>query len=149
MDFNITQSTYNKLLLEGINLFFKNKGGIYDKPNNVSVVGFRNVKVLKEEIIPFFSKYPLLGIKSYELERWIKLVNIYYYKRHIGKNISSKDYILDFALVIKDLNIRRNNKNKLIRIDIIIDWLKKLKGFPTLEDKLNLISLIKTTLTNV
>jgi hypothetical protein len=69
LDFNITQSTNDKMLLEGINLFFKDKGGVYNKPNNVSVVAFRNVKVLKEEIIPFFSKYPLIGMKSYELER--------------------------------------------------------------------------------
>ena len=42
-----------------------------------------------------------------------------------------------------------NNKNKLIRIDIIIDWLKELNGFPTLEDKLNLINLVKGTLINI
>jgi hypothetical protein len=34
--------------LEAINSYFNNKGGVYDKPNNVSVVAFRNVKVLKE-----------------------------------------------------------------------------------------------------
>jgi LAGLIDADG endonuclease len=149
LDFNITQSTNDKMLLEGINLFFNNKGDVYNKSNNVSVIAFRNVKVLKEKIIPFFSKYPLIGMKSYELERWIKLVDIYYYKRHTGKKLSSRDYMLDFAQIIKDLNIRRNNKNKLLRINIIIDWLRKLKDFPTLEDKLNLMNLIKVTLTNV
>ena len=91
LDFNITQSTNDKLLLEGINFFFNNKGGVYNKPNNVSVVAFRNVKVLKEEIIPFFNKYPLVGIKSYELERWIKLIDIYYNKKHVGKNINTKN----------------------------------------------------------
>jgi hypothetical protein len=55
--------------LEAINFYFDNKGGVYNKPNNVSVVAFRNVKVLKEIIIPFFYEYPLVGIKSYELER--------------------------------------------------------------------------------
>jgi hypothetical protein len=54
LDFNITQSSEDKILLEAINFYFKNKGGVYDKPNNVSVVAFRNVKVLKEVIIPFF-----------------------------------------------------------------------------------------------
>jgi len=57
--------------------------------------------------------------------------------------------MLNFAKIIKDLNVRRNNKNKLIRIDIIIDWLTKLKDFPTLEDKLNLINLIKVPLISV
>ena len=143
--FNITQSTDDKLLLEGINLFFNKKGGVYDKPNNVSVVAFRNVKVLKEEIIPIFSKYPLIGVINYELERWIKLVDIYYYKRHIGKVFSNRNDMLDFAQWVRDLNIRRNNKNKLRRIDIIIDWLKNLESFPSLEDKLNVFNLIKKT----
>jgi hypothetical protein len=126
LDFNITQSTNDRILLEAINFYFKNKGGVYNKPNNVSVVAFRNVKVLKEVIIPFFYKYPLVGTKSYELERWIKLVDIYYNKKHIGKNFSNKSYILDFAVISRELNIRRDNKNKLKRIDIIIDWLKNL-----------------------
>lgn len=143
LDFNITQSTNDKILLEAINFYFGNKGGIYNKPNNVSVVAFRNVKVLKEVIIPFFYKYPLVGIKSYELERWIKLIDIYYNKKHIGKNISTKNYILEFAKISKELNIRRVNKNKLHRIDIIIDWLINLESFPSKDEKLNLIRLIK------
>jgi len=69
LDFNITQSTDDRLLLEGINLFFNNRGGVYNKPNNVSVVAFINVKALKEDIIPFFNKYPFIGMKSFELER--------------------------------------------------------------------------------
>jgi LAGLIDADG endonuclease len=69
LDFNITQSTDDIFLLEAINSYFLNKGGIYNKPNNVSVVAFRRVKTLKEIIIPFFIKYPLVGIKSKELEK--------------------------------------------------------------------------------
>lgn len=144
LDFNITQSTNDKILLEAINLYFDNKGGVYSKSNNVSVVAFRNVKVLKEVIVPFFCKYPLVGIKSYELERWIKLIDIYYNKKHVGIDISTKNYILEFAKICKELNIRRVNKNKLDRINIIIDWLKNLYSFPSKDEKLNLIKLIKT-----
>lgn len=144
LDFNITQSTNDKILLEAINLYFGNKGGVYSKPNNVSVVAFRNVKVLKEVIVPFFYKYPLVGIKSYELERWIKLIDIYYNKKHVGIDISTKNYILEFAKICKELNIRRVNKNKLDRINIIIDWLKNLDSFPSKDEKFNLIKLIKT-----
>jgi len=149
LDFNITQSTDDRLLLEGINLFFRNRGGVYNKPNNVSVVALRNVRVLKEDIIPFFNNYPLIGMKNFELERWIKLVDIYYHKRHIGDISESKNSMLEFALIIKNLNIKRNNKNKLRRIDIIIDWLKTLKAFPSIEDKLNLMNLIKVSLKDI
>lgn len=149
LDFNITQSTNDKILLETINLYFNNKGGVYNKPNNVSVVAFRNVKVLKEIIIPFFYTYPLVGIKSYELERWIKLVDILYNKKHLGKNFSNKNNILNFAKISKELNVKRINKNKAKRIDIIIGWLNNLESFPSMEDKLNLIKLIENDSNNL
>jgi hypothetical protein len=69
LDFNITQSTDDLLLLNAINKYFGSKGGIYNKPNNVSVVAFRNVKVLNDIIVPFFLKYPLVGLKSYEFKK--------------------------------------------------------------------------------
>jgi len=143
LDFNITQNTEDILVLKAINLFFNKTGGVYSKPNNVSVVAFINVKVLKEVIIPFYIKYPLLGSKSYEFERWVKLVDIYYNKKHIGKKTFDKNYILEFSYICKNLNSKRLNVNKQKRMDIIIDWLVKLKNFPTMEDKLNLIKLIK------
>ena len=90
LDFNITQNTDDRILLEAINIYFKNKGGVYNKPNNVSVVAFRNVKVLKELIEPFFLKNPLIGSKSFEFERWTKLLDIYYNKKHLGKTSKSK-----------------------------------------------------------
>jgi hypothetical protein len=70
-------------------------------------------------------------------------VEIYYYKKHIGKDITTKTFILDFAKISKELNLRRINKNKIKRIDIIIEWLENLKSFPSQEEKLNLIKLIK------
>lgn len=143
LDFNITQSTDDLLLLNAINKYFGSKGGIYNKPNNVSVVAFRNVKALNGIIVPFFLKYPLVGLKSYEFEKWFKLVNIYYNKKHVGKNIDSKEFILEFAKIVKDLNIKRKNENKILRINKIINWLNELKDFPTRDEKLNLINNIK------
>lgn len=143
LDFNITQSTDDLLLLNAINKYFWSKGGIYNKPNNVSVVAFRNVKALNGIIVPFFLKYPLVGLKSYEFEKWFKLVNIYYNKKHVGKNIDSKEFILEFAKIVKDLNIKRKNENKILRINKIINWLNELKDFPTRDEKLNLINNIK------
>jgi LAGLIDADG endonuclease len=143
LDFNITQSTDDLLLLNAINKYFGSKGGVYNKPNNVSVVAFRNVKVLNDIIVPFFIKYPLVGLKSYEFEKWVKLVNIYYNKNHIRKDISSKESILDYTNIVKILNMKRKNEKKMRRIDKILNWLNGLNGFPTKDDKLYLINIIK------
>jgi LAGLIDADG endonuclease len=143
LDFNITQNTDDVILLNAINKYFNSMGGIYNKPNNVSVVAFRNVKVLNNNIVPFFLNYPLVGSKSYEFEKWIKLVNIYYNKKHLRKNVYSKEYILEFAKIVKDLNIKRRNQFKIVRMDKILNWLMELNSFPTKDEKLNLINSIK------
>jgi hypothetical protein len=117
---------------------------VYDKPNNISVMAIRNVKVLEEVIVPFFCKYPLVGTKSYQFERWKKLVYIYYNKKHTRRNIKSKEYITNFAEICRELNVRRNLNNKKVeRINIIINWLNSLKSYPTYEDKLNLYKRIE------
>lgn len=146
LDFNITQSTDDIILLQVINKYFENKGGVYTKPNKVSVVAFRNVKILNNIIVPFFIKYPLIGMKNYEFEKWIKLIDIYYNKKHVGKNLSTKEFMLEYAKIVKDLNIKRNNQIKIRRIDKIISWLIELKNFPNYDEKLNLIRIIKMDL---
>ena len=143
LDFNITQNTDDVILLNAINKYFNSMGGIYNKPNNVSVVAFRNVKVLNNNIVPFFLNYPLVGSKSYEFEKWIKLVDIYYNKKHLRKNVYSKEYISEFAKIVKDLNIKRRNQFKIVRMDKILNWLMELNSFPTKDEKLNLINSIK------
>jgi len=72
------------ILLEALNGFKKNNGGVYARQNNVGTVSFRKISILKNIIIPFFIQYPLLGRKSQEFERWIKLVEIIYTKKHVG-----------------------------------------------------------------
>lgn len=74
---------------------------VEDEPKTDFPVAFRNVKVLKEIIVPFFKLYPLVGLKSYELEHWMKLVDIYYNKKHIGKEFSNKHNVLYLAGTLK------------------------------------------------
>ena len=144
LDFNITQSSDDRLLLNAINIYFKNIGGVYDKPNNISVMAIRNVKALEKVIIPFFLKYPLVGTKSYQFERWKNLLYIYYNKKHMTKNMEGKNYVISFAEICKELNVRKNSNNKKVKkMNIIINWLKSLKSIPTCEDKLDLYKLIE------
>lgn len=144
LDFNITQSSDDRLLLNAINIYFKNVGGIYDKPNNISVMAIRNVKALQKVIVPFFCKYPLIGSKSYQLERWKNLIYIYYNKKHTTRSMEGKNYVISFAEICRELNLRRSSNNKKVeRMNIIINWLKSLKSIPTYENKLNLYKLIE------
>jgi hypothetical protein len=136
IEFNITQLMNDVLLLNAINEFFNNEGGVYSRQNGVGTVSFRKISVHKESIIPFFMEYPLIGSKSYEFERWVQLVNLLYEKKHVGDSLSNRDIFLDFAYICRELNAKRDNPAKIIRSDIIINWLKDLDGVPSQEQKL-------------
>ena len=97
----------------------------------------------KETLIPFFLKYPLLGRKSYEFERWVKLVYLLSSKKHVGNTLEARDAFLSFAFTLKDLNSSRFNPTKDARLDIIIIWLNNLTSVPSMNQKLELIDNIK------
>jgi hypothetical protein len=134
------------MVLEAINGYFNNEGGVYHRTCGVSVVTFRNLHTLKHEIIPFFKEYPLVCSKSLEFERWINLVEIFYTKEHLGKTLAQRDVFLQFLSLAKELNAKRLNKRKLLKIDIMSDWLKNLDGIPSKEEKFNLKQKIKNSL---
>jgi hypothetical protein len=148
-EFNITQLMDDKLLLEALHAFFDNQGGVYSRKNNVGTVSFRKVSVLKDSIIPFFLDYPLLGLKSYEFERWISLVELLNSQKHTSSSLSGRDALLDFAILCKELNSKRNNPRKVVRSDVIISWLRGLSEVPSSEAKLALKIDIQEALINL
>lgn len=142
-EFNIVQNNVDKLLLEGIKEHFDNKGGVYSKPNDMSVYSVRNTKDLRETIIPYFLKYPLISNKSNELETFSTYLDLLSNNKHVGKTLSSRDQFLALAYLIKELNAKRLISSKVDRMNIIIDWLKALKNVPPMDAKLELKELTK------
>lgn len=62
--FVITQHKENRIVLEEINVFFKNKGHlILDKRTDCYYLRFNTIKNINEIIIPHFIKYPIYGQK--------------------------------------------------------------------------------------
>lgn len=99
-------------LLEAINAYFDNKGGVYVKPNEMAVVTFKSIPILEEWIIPFFLKYPLLSAKTYEFEKWCDIVQLLRSYNHIGKLL-----LLEHCQIMQWF--KRNNPNKVIRAEIV------------------------------
>jgi len=145
-EFNITQLMDDILLLEALHAFFNNEGGVYKRVNNVGTVSIRKVSALKSTVIPFFLENPLLGSKSYEFERWVSLVDLLHQQKHTSSSLSGRDALLDFAIISRELNSKRNNVRKDVRSDILISWLKGLSEAPPQEAKLSLKSDIKAAL---
>jgi len=54
--------------------------------------------------------------------------------------------LLEFAIICRELNSKRDNPAKLVRSEIIINWLKNLSDVPSREEKLTLSNDIKEAL---
>lgn len=137
-EFNIVQNNVDQLLLEAIKEIFDNKGGVYSRPNNMSVYSVRNTKDLREVIIPYFLSHPLISNKAKELETFSIYLDILSGNEHVGNSLKTRDQFLKLALVLKELNAKRLIGHKSDRLDLIINWLKALNDVPTMEAKLEL-----------
>lgn len=47
-------------------------------------LGAERIIYIKNIIIPFFNKYPLVGTKSYEFEKFVNLIELLLTKKHIS-----------------------------------------------------------------
>lgn len=137
-EFNIVQNNIDQLLLEAIKDIFDNKGGVYSRPNNMSVYSVRNTKDLREVVIPYFLRHPLISNKARELETFSTYLALLSSNEHVGDSLKVRDQLLKLALVLKELNAKRLVGHKSDRLDLIIDWLKALNDLPTMEAKLEL-----------
>jgi len=137
-EFNIVQSNIDQLLLEAIKEIFGNIGGVYSRPNNMSVYSVRNTKDLREVVIPYFLSHPLISNKARELETFSIYLDLLSSNEHVGNSLKTRDQFLAAALVLKELNAKRLVGHKSDRLDLIIDWLKALNDVPTMEAKLEL-----------
>lgn len=121
-----------------MNEYFNKTGAVYDKKDGVHVLMIRNLNHLNSTIIPFFIKYPLVGTKSYEFEKFNNLVKLILSKKHIGHESHNRDIFIKMALICKELNSKMINPKKIARLNLIINWLKEFKFLPpSLEEKVN------------
>ena len=121
-----------------MNQYFEGKGKVYDKKDGVHVYMIRNIININNIIIPFFIEHPLVGTKSYEFEKFVKLVELILSKKHIRPSpleIQRENFI-EMAYICKNLNSKMVNPKKIARLEFIIDWLKNVKNTPpTLAEK--------------
>ena len=74
--FRVTQHERDTKLMELLINFF-NSGKIYKYPKQPAVsFTVLNITDITQTIIPFFEKYPLLGIKHYDYLDWCKIAKL-------------------------------------------------------------------------
>jgi len=81
LEFNLTQHSRDDLLIKSL-MEYLNCGKVY-KNNNVSNYRVSKFLNLSEKIIPFFEKYPLIGIKSNDFKDFCLVVEMMKEKKHL------------------------------------------------------------------
>ena len=101
--FQITQHSKDKLLMENIVNYF---GCGYLSVRN-SIIDYRLTKFsdIVEKIIPFFDKYPVLGVKQKDFEDFKLVASIISDKKHLTE---------EGLLKIKEIKLAKENDNKPI-----------------------------------
>lgn len=146
-EFNVVQNSGDLLLLQAISLFFQNIAlslaintkisidSVYDRSDGTHAFMVRNLIDLNLIITPFFIKYPLVGTKSYEFEKFINILQLIINKKHVGSSLENRDAMVELAIMFKDLNLKAGSHGKRERLDIIINWLTSLNEVPSLAAK--------------
>ena len=95
-----SKNNVDQLLLEAIKEIFGNIGGVYSRPNNISVYSVRNTKDLREVVIPYFLSHPLISNKARELETFSLYLDILSSNEHVGNSLKTRDPFLKLALAL-------------------------------------------------
>jgi hypothetical protein len=145
LEFNIAQLFTDVNLLNAINAFFGNTGSVSERENGVGSVSFGSLNALRNFIIPFCIKYPLIGNKAQQFIDWLELFELIQKKTYLGDSLEARDHLVAILDKMRALNARetRSNKRKVDRNQALVDWLRSLNGVPTLEQKLAIISKLK------
>lgn len=82
--FQITQHTRDELLLESLIKFFGGTpcGKLY-KDRDTYHYRVTKFSDITEKIIPFFNKYPILGVKSKDLQSFCSVADMMKEKKHL------------------------------------------------------------------
>jgi len=118
-EFHVNQSYLRAITLKAIKRYF---GCGYIKANHkinkndtTLVYVVRSIKDLKEKVIPFFEKYPLLSAKKESFEIFVKVVDLVCCGEHLTQRGVRRIIDLAYRMNIGG-KYRQRNKSELLRV---------------------------------
>ncbi len=73
-----------------------------NEENNTALLQIKNNSDIENKVIPFFSKYPILGVKQSDFEDFVRVAELVKNKEHL--NIEGLDKIVK---ITEGMNLRR------------------------------------------
>lgn len=79
--FRLGQHSRDEQLMESL-IYYLHCGSLY-KQKEAVIFEVKKLSDINEKIIPFFKKYPILGVKSKNFESWCEVADIMKHKKHL------------------------------------------------------------------
>lgn len=79
--FRLGQHSRDEQLMESL-IYYLHCGSLY-KQKEAVIFEVKKLSDINEKIIPFFKKYPILGVKSKNFENWCEVADIMKHKKHL------------------------------------------------------------------
>ena len=79
--FRLGQHSRDEQLMESL-IYYLHCGSLY-KQKEAVIFEVKKLSDINEKIIPFFKKYPILGVKSKDFESWCEVADIMKHKKHL------------------------------------------------------------------
>ena len=120
-EFHVSQHQNRAEVLKEIKRVF---GCGYIKANNprnpkdmTSVYVVRNLKDLRNKVVPFFKKYPLISIKQHDFEKFAQVVALMGEGKHLEKDGLAKILKLAFSMNF-------SGKYRKLKLVDVLSWLE-------------------------
>jgi hypothetical protein len=110
--FSISQNEKNLRLIEEVHKFFDCGGIRYCRNDRNYKFETRNIQDINEKIIPHFQRYPLLGAKKEDFEKFAEVCQMIKSNLHLSKDGLKK--IIDLSYQI-NYSKRKYEKEKLLK----------------------------------
>ena len=111
--FSISQNKRNLELLKLINQHFQCGSIRFSKSDQNYKFEIRSIKELVKIIIPFFEKYPLMGIKKNDFKRFKEVCVLIYQNHHLNPDCLER--IIELSYQINYSGKRKYNKEELLK----------------------------------
>ncbi len=112
--FSVTLHRRDLPLLKGLQAFFRCGAIRYSRTDRTYKYEVRAVGDLVRKVLPHFEKYPLVGAKKHDLDKFARIVRLVNAKHHLNPRYLRQ--IIEMAYTMNPSGKRRYRKDDLLKL---------------------------------
>ncbi len=112
--FSVTLHKRDLGLLKALRTFFDCGAIRYSRSDGTYKYEVRSVRDLARKVLPHFEKYPLVGAKGEDFQKFAEIVRLVHARRHLNRRYLRQ--IIELAYSMNPSGKRRYRKDELLRL---------------------------------